>query len=338
MKHTDFPILDVPVIEIDDPDIEDCKAMTEAAIRFGIFWVHSEELVSTAEMHLDPMHEALRALFALPTQELHRYCRPETHCQTGLTIGEKPQPLFQFWKERIAETGHAITPMREADGKYRQMHPFGLPGVVHAWPPTETQIEGLTERLEAYGQAVLPIAFAVGEMIALGHGLEPDALTQYWKDATHFVAPTAVHLDRFKPGECVGGAHTDLSPIAIHGQATHPGLYVWTSDGRKWKVGSAPKEHCLLAQIGMPLEHRFGGKHGPGYFAGLHEILCLGGTGVRLTGTVFIEESFDAPLQVFGPWRTAAALAEYPDTTFEAHLMKVLGAINLHAETRQEPT
>lgn len=335
MKHTDFPILDVPVIKIYNPEIRDYKAMTEAAVRFGIFWVHSEALVPTVEACLGPMHEALRRLFELPTEELHQYCLPEANGQTGINIGEKPQPIPTFWTERIAETGHAITPMREADGKYRQMHPFGLPGVVHACPPTETRIEGLTERLEAYGQAVLPIAFAVGEMIALGHGLEPDALVRYWKGATHFVAPTAVPLDKFEQGECVGGAHTDLSAIAIHGQATHPGLYVWTSDGKKWRVGPAPKKRCLLVQIGMPLEHRFAGVHGPGYIAGLHEILCLGGTGVRLSGTVFIEEAYDAPLRVFDQWRTPEALAEYPDTTFGEHIEKVLRAINLHAETRQ---
>lgn len=104
-------------------------------------------------------------------------------------------------------------------------------------------------------------------MLALGFGLEKDALTQRMRLGAHLLAPTGADLDKHgKIGTVFAGYHYDLNFLTIHGKSRYPGLNIWLRNGKKLAVRIP--DGCLLLQAGKQLEWLTGGDVQTGY----HEV------------------------------------------------------------------
>ena len=98
---------------------------------------------------------------------------------------------------------------------------------------------------------------AVAEMAAVGLGLEQDFLSRTIVNGAFMLSPTAVDLQKSKPGDVLAAFHRDFDLLTIHGKARYSGLFVWLNTGQKFVV-RVPEGHLLL-QAGKQLEWFTGG-------------------------------------------------------------------------------
>lgn len=312
--------------------VRDCYDMVVAAKKDGLFWVSSDFLGPMIVRKTKAARQVLKRLMTDPNIRIEDLQRPDASFQTGPTVGaEKPQALLPPWPKILERSGQHPSTFREIDGKTRWMEPY-CPDGTPVVSPTDPGIESFNETLESWSKSMWRITSIIGEMLAFGLELSTDTFVRNWLHATHFCAPTITDLSRFEHGQCVAGVHADLSEVTLHGPPTHGGLIVWTYDGKRHRVGKPPIAHAMLLQIGMGLEHRVGGQKGGGLFAGIHEVVATGTEGLRIAFPFFIEGQLNMPLAVLPPWRNDETLAMYPDTTFGAHMARVLKAISLKPE------
>lgn len=121
--------------------------------------------------------------------------------------------------------------------------------------------------LESWGQEIQQTTFTTCEMIAVGLGLDSDAISNTCLNGTHYVSPPGVDLSKSKPGDVITGFHRDFGLITIQGKTRYPGLMAWLLTGEKVDI-NLPEDH-LLVQGGKQLEVLTGG-----YLkAGFHEVI-----------------------------------------------------------------
>lgn len=163
-------------------------------------------------------------------------CKPEVNFQAGVTP-EKIERARNHYK--IAETLNdqdkpfsKFPPVKDA--KWRFFWAIGerpeevkddIPKVIpRGFPDWET-------RMDTFGNMMLEACFTVGEMAAIGMGLNKDVFTSRMQGGPHLLAPTGSDLEKYEVGTTFAGFHYDLNFLTIHGKSRFPGLYIWL---RNW--------------------------------------------------------------------------------------------------------
>jgi len=123
--------------------------------------------------------------------------------------------------------------------------------------------------MDSWGQKLLDAVFTVSEMLSIGLGLGASTLPELIRFGTHLLSPTGSDLNLYgdKPGTVLAGFHYDISFLTIHGRSRFPGLYLWTSEGKR--IPCKIPKGCLLVQSGAQLEYLTGGYIKKGY----HEVI-----------------------------------------------------------------
>lgn len=160
----------------------------------------------------------------------------------------------------------------------------------------------------------------VAEMLAIGLGLQKDALKEKLQFGPHLLAPTGADMDLFanNVGTTIAGYHYDLNVLTIHGGSRYPGLFVWTRTGRR--VAVVVPEGYLLIQSGVQLEYLTAGE----ISRGMHEVVVseetraaaqrikeIGGSMWRISSTLFAHVRSDASLKPLGHFADTPTAKDY---------------------------
>lgn len=214
---------------------------------------------------------AMQAFFAKP-RAIKESCRMR-HCshQTGWTPpaaelsgaakGEKDAIIAALAPE------HRPLPITGPDPKERYMFPAGprLDAAQHGYhefnampvvvPPDQPELFALAQ---AWGDSLRLGGMMLLEMAAIGWGVEREFFTGRMRFGPHFLAPTGSDLVAHgTPGTVLAGFHNDMSLATVHGPATDPGLFAWTTAGIRHPV-RLPSKHLIL-QCGRQMQWLTGG-------------------------------------------------------------------------------
>ncbi|GAA5821167.1 hypothetical protein JCM10212_002572 [Sporobolomyces blumeae] len=282
----------LPIVDLDaflaDPTaqegIDTANLTARALIEYGALVVRDSRVSDEAnEAFLDLMED----YFAQPDDVKRLDLRPEVHYQVGVTLENTEKPKChsnEACQAVIAALDPSERPLdlsgRSADPKCRFFHRMGTTPRSTAFPALNLTnvvpcaFPEWTTSLESWGSQIKRAVEGVSEMLAVGLGLERDALTDAARYGSHLLAPTATDLEKYgREGEVFAGFHTDLNFLTIHGRSRYPGLNVWARNtGKRIEVKLPPG--CLLVQAGKQLEHLTGGL----ILAGYHEVICTSGT------------------------------------------------------------
>lgn len=197
--------------------------------------------------------------------------------------------------------------------------------------------------MNSWGNHMVKGTELVGEMAAIGLGLDSNAFTERMKYAGHLLAPTGSDLGKFKVNDIFAGVHYDLNFLTIHGKSNYGGLYIWLRNGEKKKV-KIP-DGCLLLQAGMQLEYLTGGT----LMAGFHEVVYTdevkkivdtkrgenlkAGKDIhklwRVSSTLFSQIRQNVTLEPIGKYKTPESIKKYPSILTRDQVAEELKAINL---------
>jgi len=191
--------------------------------------------------------------------------------------------------------------------------------------------------MNEWGGLMIESVKTVAEMLAIGLGLEKDAITSLLPNGPHLLAPTGSDLGKYNAlGQIFAGFHYDLNLLTIHGKSRFPGLFIWLRDGTKYAV--RVPDGCLLLQAGKQLEWLTGGQ----IQAGFHEVVVTEGTLAavekvkaegrplwRISSTLFSHVASDRELQPLGKFSNPEALEKYPPTKAGHQVASELAAIKL---------
>lgn len=254
---------------------------------------------------------------------------PELGYETGIT------PEFteraRVHRDTIAafqEEHYPLTPQPPPkDSKWRFMYKVGdrkdsedlaMPRIV---PQDFPRFQELSDTWSNY---MVQTLFSVSQLLAVGLGLEQDALLSKMLRGAHILGPTGSDIEKHDIDTILAGFHYDFCLLTIHGKSNFPGLYIWLHDGTKLPV--VLDDGYLLIQSGLELEIFTGGL----IKAGLHEVvvtqrakeilqerknLGIPNANWRVSSTVFGHVEHDCVIEPLGHFATEEALELYPPIT-----------------------
>lgn len=195
--------------------------------------------------------------------------------------------------------------------------------------------EGVMDR---WGGKLVDTVLTVAEMLAIGLGLGRMAIREKMLLGPHLLAPTGSDMAQYgsNVNQSIAAIHYDLNCLTCHGAARFPGLYIWTSDGRRMPV-VVPKG-MLLIQAGIQLEYLTGGF----IQRGMHEVVVSEETVAaakaassanistwRVSSTMFGHVRSDASLEPLGQFRQQANRDQYPNIVAGDQVQQELKALEL---------
>jgi isopenicillin N synthase-like dioxygenase len=201
-----------------------------------------------------------------------------------------------------------------------------------------------TDVMNQWGKLMLASVETVAEMTAVGLGLPANAFTDLMRHGPHLLAPTGSDLAKYGQLDAIfAGYHYDLNFLTIHGRSRFPGLYIWLRDNTRCLV--RVPDGCLLIQAGKQLEWLTAGA----VTAGFHEVVVTPETLAavqkakdekrslwRVSSTLFSHIASDKTLAPLAPFKSPAALAEYPEILAGEQVQKELDLIALGVGGQQQ--
>lgn len=199
----------------------------------------------------------------------------------------------------------------------------------------ETEWRGV---MDMWGGRLLAALNTTAEMLALGLGLPRDAFCEKMERGPHLLAPTGADMAKYgsQVGSTMAGYHYDINMLTIHGKSRFPGLFVWTSTGKRIPVAVPPG--FLLVQAGIQLEWLTAGA----IERGMHEVVVSEKTKQalesalqrkaipwRVSSTVFGHVRSDASIAPLGHFAQAEGAAEYNAITAGEMVAEQLRALEL---------
>ncbi|PIN12696.1 Iron/ascorbate family oxidoreductase [Handroanthus impetiginosus] len=296
----------------------------------------------------DRFLDMMEKYFEMPDDFKRQQERSQLHYQVGVTPEgvEVPRSLVdKEMQEKLRAMPIEFQPSTPTgpDPKWRYMWRIGP-------RPSNTRFKELNsepvipegfpewkDTMDSWGYKMISAIEAVGEMAAVGFGLQRDAFTSLMKQGPHLLAPTGSDLRRHgQIGTVFAGYHYDLNFLTIHGRSRFPGLNIWLRDGQKMEV-KVPVG-CLLIQTGKQIEWLTAGE----CIAGMHEVVvtdctidaiklaveqnrCLW----RVSSTLFAHIASDAVLKPLGHFADSPLASKYPPIRAGEFVEQELAVINL---------
>lgn len=192
--------------------------------------------------------------------------------------------------------------------------------------------------MDMWGGRLLAALNVTAEMLALGLGLPRDAFREKMELGPHLLAPTGADMAKYgtQVGSTMAGYHYDINLLTIHGRSRFPGLFVWTSMGKRIPVAVPPG--FLLVQAGIQLEWLTAGA----IERGMHEVVVTEKTKQalesalerkaipwRVSSTMFGHVRSDASIAPLGHLAKGERAAEYNDITAGEMVAEQLRALEL---------
>ncbi len=252
---------------------------------------------------------------------------------------EKPDD-FSAWVETLDPDQRPFPATDSKDPKERFFIPVGGRPTKTAFPDCyadpiwPSSLPELPRVAEAWGGSMLQTIATAMEMLAKGYNLPRDTFTDLMANAPHLLAPTGSDLSKYgQEGRVLAGVHKDLNLVTGHGKANYPGLFLWTTEGKR--IPARVPDGCILLQAGKQLEIATGGR----IRAGMHQVVvtpevhtCVGLQNLamarpwRVTTTLFAHWALDRMLEPLALFRTAAAVERYPAMLAGEYLHRELTA------------
>lgn len=242
-----------------------------------------------------------------------KWVRKDQYYQVGLTPpGVEKHRFHEGWNDLAPQHRPRTNQEGTDEYKYRWFEPFGPEGAL-PYTPVDPGLAGFRQALLAWGEALgyAVVKNRLARMIAGGYGLPLEHFEDMLKRGVHLVAPTGADLTRLltklEEGEqefiSLAGFHNDLNWGTIHGRASFPGLWIWTTSGERRLARI--KEGHLLFQVGQQLAAQTAYR----MKAGFHEVVITRELGKeiaeraagdtfawRIGSTVFVTADLEASL------------------------------------------
>ncbi len=279
------------------------------------------------------MVDVISHVYRASTEVQQQFVRPDLFYQVGLTPpNTETHRQHEGWD--LLPKQHR--PLTNFDGKdehkYRWFDPIGPVDVI-PYKPVTPDIPGFRQSMVRWGEALAytVVKDRLAKMIAFGYGLPVDYFEEILARGAHLVAPTGTELGRCLemlaeeevPFIKLAGFHNDLNWGTIHGRATIPGLWIWTTEGKRVLVRI--KEGHLLFQVGQQLAAQTAYRMKAGY----HEVVITPKLGKeiqakhqgqtfawRIGSTVFVTADRQASLvpdeKLFAGLDREALILSYP--------------------------
>ncbi|KAL8003480.1 putative oxoglutarate/iron-dependent dioxygenase, isopenicillin N synthase [Plasmopara halstedii] len=346
-------MLKIPVVDLHHYKVTGSKAECEKAAdslhRFGVFCVRDERAAdSDNDAFLDMMERYFESADFLED------ARPEYHYQVGVTPEGKERARNHCARVEKLEKQHVPVSLcpPEADKKSRFFWRVGeRPShtafqELNADPVIPRQFPEWENIMNMWGHKMLDTITDLVELVALGLGLDKDALANRIKFGPHLLAPTGSNFHKFNQlNDVLAAYHYDLNLLTIHGKSRFPGLFIWLRDGTRTAV-TIP-DGCLLVQAGKQMEYLTGG-----YIqAGFHEVIVadstlrvitqrkLSGKSLwRVSSTLFAHTASDTILEPLAHFATPEACRKYPSILAGNQVLKELSQIDLGTAFHRQTT
>ncbi|TFL03547.1 hypothetical protein BDV98DRAFT_564389 [Pterulicium gracile] len=285
----DLPVIDLDVFLTQPREsaavVAECNKAASALITYGALILHDSRV---SEEDNSTFLDLLEDYFAQPQEILKQDERPELSYQIGVTLEntEKPkcavdEPCLDIIQKLAPEERPLDIMAHSPDPKCRFFWRMGkkpdyeteFPGLNAA--NVVPQAESLRERwppvMDKWGKSMKDAVEGLGEMAAIGLGLDGETFRKAGEYGPHILAPTASDLAKYgKKDSILAGFHSDLNFLTIHGRSRYPGLNIWARNtGKRIAVKFPPTGRYLLVQAGKQLEHLTGGL----IKAGFHEVV-----------------------------------------------------------------
>ncbi|CAH0475899.1 unnamed protein product [Peronospora belbahrii] len=337
-------MLEIPVIDLKHykatHDTTICKKAAESLHSFGVLCVRDER---AADHENDQFLDMMERYFE--STDFIQDARPEYHYQVGVTPERKERARNHCARARTLDKRFVPVSLcpPEADKKSRFFWRIGARPVntkfdeLNAAPVIPKQFLEWKKVMNMWGGKMLDAIADVVEIVALGLGLENDALVRYLEYGPHLLAPTGSNFNvHNKLNDVLAAYHYDLNLLTIHGKSRFPGLFIWLRDGTRTAV-KIP-DGCLLVQAGKQMEYLTGGH----IQAGFHEVVVANSTLKtiaqrknagkslwRVSSTLFSHTASDKTLEPLGHFATPEAVAKYPPILAGNQVLEELSQIEL---------
>mmetsp|Transcript_6795 Transcript_6795/g.12218 ORF Transcript_6795/g.12218 Transcript_6795/m.12218 type:complete len:352 (+) Transcript_6795:42-1097(+) len=348
-----IPIIDIDLYvtskpisqsEVPPPIQQSCESLASSLIQYGAVIIQDSRVNATDN---DKYITMMQKYFDQPREIKVKDARPDLSYQVGVTPDgiEKARDHTEYINKRLDEENkpHPLSVSQAADPKWRffwRLYDQERLGgnAINVVPKAFEQEWAST--MNGWGYKMLQAVYDATEMLALGLGMEADSLTQYLQGGNHLLAPTGSDLSNLTKDVVLAAFHYDLNFLTIHGAASHPGLFIWTREGKRLAV-KVPKG-CLLIQAGIQVEILTGGKVQRGF----HEVIVTEDAltiaqnnkqlnkpcGVwRVSSTVFSHVASDKVLKPLIGAEDSEVASKYPPIRAEDQVRAELEAINLKA-------
>ncbi|KAG9000114.1 hypothetical protein FRB94_002080 [Tulasnella sp. JGI-2019a] len=269
-----LPVIDLDMFLKDPQSVEgsiECKKAANALVEYGALYVKDSRY---SESDNDAFLDIMEDYFSQPAELLKKDERPEYGFQVGATPEGTEHPSCMSDDTCRSFVQDLDPEERPSDlGDHRNDHKSRFSYITGHRPPYETEFPFLdmpnvepagfndwTATLKRLADSMKNAVESVGEMAALGLGLEQDIFTKATSYGPHWLAPTASDLARHGDnGTILSGVHRDIDFLTIHGRSRYPGLNIWARNcGKRIAVRLPPGPH-LFVHAGKQLQVLSGG-------------------------------------------------------------------------------
>ncbi|KAG8878597.1 hypothetical protein FRB97_002379 [Tulasnella sp. 331] len=264
-----LPIVDLDVFLRGPRSTEgaiECKAAADALIRYGALFVKDSRF---SESDNDAFLDIMEDYFAQPVELLRKDERPEHGHQVGTTPEGTEHPNCMA-DESCTHFVESLAPVeRPSDLRgHSDDHKSRFSYITGQQPPYKSEypfldmlnvepagFDNWTSTLKKLADAMKAAVEGVGEMAAIGLGLDHDLFNNNTMYGPHWLAPTASDLAKHgTKGTILSGVHRDIDLLS-----RYPGLNVWgRNSGKRIAVQIPPGPH-LFVHAGKQLEVLSGG-------------------------------------------------------------------------------
>lgn len=290
-------------------DADACAALAASLTTYGAVLVRDPR---TRSADSDRFLDMLESYFAQPRDVKLRDVRADLSYQVGATpdMIERPRDNSTIADTLpLSERPVSDARARARDVKWRFFWRVGpRPDVtdfpeLNAPPVIPAAFPQWRSVMDGWGASLLSAIHSVSQMLALGLGLERNAIAERLENGPHLLAPTGVDMVRYgeSVGQTLAGFHYDLNALTIHGQARFPGLFIWTRDGRRVQV--RVPTGFLLVQSGAQIEAMTAGA----VPKGMHEVVVCDDTVHALRKRVKRNEEHGLPKNT-PVWRVSSTM------------------------------
>ena len=271
-----IPLVDINGYLNGEPSKHAAIALTKSLEEYGAVLIRDPRVSAADSASFVDMMEQY---FAQSREEKLLDVRPQYAHQVGATPDhtERPRDNSEFAVDLAPEHRPLSNPSARAkDPKWRFFWRIGE-------RPTNTKFPALNAPpvvprafadnwknvMDGWGWKLMNSALSVAELLAIGLGLDKDALTKLMKGGAHLLAPTGTDMEKYagQVGTTLAGFHYDISMLSLHGKARYPGLFIWTADGKRLPV--IMPNGTLLVQSGIQIEYLTAGR----VKRGMHEVV-----------------------------------------------------------------
>ncbi|GMH17422.1 hypothetical protein Nepgr_019263 [Nepenthes gracilis] len=265
-------ILEVPIIDLNDPDEEKVvKLIAKASSEWGLFLIVNHKIPSEV---IEKLQRVGKEFFELPQHEKEVYAKP-AGCKSMEGYGTKLQKEVEGKKAWVDHLFHKIWPPSLINYQF--------------WPKNPPSYR---EANEQYTNYLREVADKLLKYLSLGLGLEEHEMKEaIGGDNLEYLLKINYYPPCPRPDLALGvAAHTDLCTMTLLVPNDVPGLQV-SRDGQWFDVKYIP--NALIVHIGDQIEIFSNGK----YKAVLHRT-TVNRQKTRMSWPVFLEPPSD---QVIGP-------------------------------------